>query len=279
MKYMTIRSATTHIDRQNEKFTIECLQSMVDQVNRQYIPAWYAHDPRICPLGRSISAELVQLPDGEFAVEETVQIFEPGDVIDLKNDGRTMPIGNAPPDRLVIRYDCSYMNPEDQAILCEMRDSVGIEVEEQGKKALEPISVLVIAASFALGQIASGFLSKMGEDAWDFVKGRLAQLLRRKKSEQEDHLLMFSFYVREDDRVLSLETILTNPTDADIDQFTREGLQLLDQMAPEYFRVDPNLVRVVHEYTDGKVLVRFGVRKDAVPLSLNWQRRANERDS
>ena len=56
---------------------------MVDQVKTAYIPMGIEHDPRIPPLGRVITAEITHLPDGEYALDAKVEVFEEGDVVPL----------------------------------------------------------------------------------------------------------------------------------------------------------------------------------------------------
>jgi hypothetical protein len=266
MRYLSGVTATSHIDRQNERFTLECLRDMVEQINRSYIPVLYEHDPRIAPLGRTVGAKLIELPDGEFAVETTSQMFEESDIIPFRDDGREMPLNVPPTGRIELAYDLSYDNPEDLSDLEQLGKSLDAGLSYRRKKALEPLSVLEIVVSVALGNIAAGFLSKIGEDAWDMIKSRLAALIQRKRRQEEEYLIQFTFNVRENERVLSLDTILTSPSEEHIDQFVREGLDLLDQLAPEYMDSDPNLVKVVHTFSDGRVFISFGVRKDAVPL-------------
>ena len=55
--------------------------------------------------------------------------------------------------------------------------SSGTEAELSLKKAFEPISILVVGiGGFVLGSIASGFVGKVGSDAYDGLKHRLVDL-------------------------------------------------------------------------------------------------------
>jgi hypothetical protein len=266
MKYLKAIDATTHVDQQHEQLTLECLESMVEQVNRQYIPLTWNHDPRAVPLGRSIRSRLVELPDGEFAVETISEFWEAGDDPPFVDDGRQMPIYVPAQDHLEIVFDLSYDNPSDLVCLQDVCDSTGATLSFTGKKAQEPLSILILATTAVLGGIAGGFLSKIGEDAWDLFRKKLSDLLERKRKQGKEHLLQFVICVREDDRTLNVETILTNPGVEDIDRFMEEGLEYLEMMAPEYFASSPHLIRVVHEFGDGTMRLIYGVRKDAVPV-------------
>lgn len=58
MKYHKAITLTTHVDRHGDHFTREALVSMVDQIDKHYIPVNIEHDPRIPPQGRVVGAEV-----------------------------------------------------------------------------------------------------------------------------------------------------------------------------------------------------------------------------
>ena len=87
--------------------------------------------------------------------------------------------------------------------------------------------------------------------------------------ENKERLLAFEFTVREDDHPLCLETILANPTESDINTFLQEGLRRLDESTPRFFKRRHYLRKVVFEYKGGQLRVIFGLRKDAVPISVD----------
>ncbi len=68
-------ASTTHIDRQNEKMSKECLEWMAEQINSKYIPQLIEHnfDNQVWVL---LYWEVFWLPDWEFALWVVFWIFE-----------------------------------------------------------------------------------------------------------------------------------------------------------------------------------------------------------
>jgi hypothetical protein len=262
-----IRMITTHVDKHNESITPDALQDLVRLINQQYTPMGVEHDPRIPPVGRVLSAHIKEIEEGEFAVDGIAEIFEQGQEIEFKDDGREIPITEFG-GRLSISPDRSYRKPEDQQLLEELRILVDGEITPQLKKSVEPISLLVIAASFIAGGIANGFLSKIGEDVWELFKAQLAKLIEPKRQASENCLLAFEFTVRDGDQLLCLKTILANPSESDINRFLQYGLKELDERTPRFFKNRYHVRKIVFEYKAGKLHVIFGLRKDAVPVSV-----------
>lgn len=258
---------TTHVDKHNERMSVEALNDFVNLVNQQYIPVGVEHDPRIPPIGRVISAQIEELPDGEFAVDGIAEIYEEGQEIEFKDDGREIPI-ELPSEGITISPDRSYLQPNDKELLVELEKIVNGDIKPQLKKSIEPISILIIAASFMAGGIAQGFLSKIGEDIWDKLKSKINELVNSKTRIEKDRLLVFEFTVDLENNPLCLETILTNPSESEIRKFLDEGLKQLDEKTNRFFQHRHYLRKVVFEYKDNKVKVMFGLRKDGVPLSI-----------
>lgn len=267
MKHIKGIIATSHVDRHGEMLASEALQSLVEQINIKYIPMGVEHDPRIPPAGRLISAKLVKLEDGACAVEAVGEVFERGDVIPLSDDPREITLHAHAPDTLEVKFDRTYRDQESQSAINEIGVLLSASPQEEIKKALEPISILTIGGAFAAGAVAVSFLNRLGEDVYDTLKRKVKELLRRRSSDSPERLLVYEFTLMQDDLVVSAEVILTNPTDEDIDTFMDEGLKELDALAPKYCDPSTGLRKIVFEYSDKRLSVRFGVRKDAVPLT------------
>jgi hypothetical protein len=261
-----IRMITTHVDKHNESISVDALDDFVRLVNQQYIPVGVEHDPRIPPIGRVLSANIEKLPDGEFAVDGIVEMFQ-GKEIEFKDDGREIPLELAG-EVITISPDRSYRHLGDAKLVQEISELVKGKVKQQLKKSQEPISILIIAATFIAGGIAQGLLSKIGEDVWDIFKTKLNDLVNSKKRAEKDRLLIFEFTVDAENNPLCLETILTNPSESDINKFFREGLKQLDEQTNRFFKHRHYLRKVVFEYKNNKLTVAFGLRKDGVPLSI-----------
>ena len=195
------------------------------------------------------------------------EFFEQGDIYELKDDGREIPLHGQDVDNLHVQFDRNYRDQEDQDIINELGSLFGSEPQEEIKKSLDPISILTIAGAFALGGIANGFLSKMGSDAYDSIKSKITKLMQ-KKAKEKDHesLLVFYFWVSVDGYHIEVEVILTNPTSEDIDAFFISGLKQLDSLVLQYFDKNIGLRRITTKYENKKLNLMFGVRKDAVPM-------------
>lgn len=268
MKYMEGIFASSHVDRHQEKIAVEALRSMVAMANQSYIPILIEHDPRIPPQGRVISAELKELEDGEYAVAGISEIFEEGDEIPFKDDGREIPINEFSDDRIHVMYDRSYRNREDLKEIRDFKKLPNIEIEEEGKKALEPISVLGIGAVFIVGEIATGFLNKLGADVYDLLKSKIKNLLDRKRNDKEVFLFKLEINLKYSDRDLNIVTIATNPTNEDIDNLLTSGLTQLDQLSKKLGPETMHIKKIVCQFKNGNLLKPFGIRKDAVPVKI-----------
>lgn len=266
MKYIKGIIATSHIDRHGDMLSPEGLKDMVEQINTQYIPITIEHDPRIPPQGRIKSAKLIKLEDGHYAVEEIKEIFEEGDEINVVDPSREMPLPIYDSDVLQITFDRSYRDDASQRLINDISSLLGSSPQEYEKKALEPISILIIGGFYLLGKIASGFFNKLGSDAWDALKSKLKILFEKKKKEAQENLLMFQLSISVEGLIVNTEVVLTNPSDDDIDSFFENGLSKLDQIIPSLINKHPEVKKIVFTFSDNDLSLLFSVRKDAVPI-------------
>jgi len=267
MKVLEARIASSHLDLHRDKLTVEALESLVSQINAQYIPVNMEHDPRIPPAGRFVSACLERLEDGEYAVLGTAEVFEDGDCIPIGDPSRTMPIREVSDSLLHLIDDRSFSSPRDQAQLEDIRNLLGAMKETDEKKALDPTSVLIVAGALAT-PFAAGFLGKAGSDTWDAVRNKLAAIINKKRQERGECLLVFRQNLVHDGEPVLVETILTNASEADIDQYFATGLLHLDQIVPRLLTHHKGLRRIVFEFSSGTLTLTFGVRRDAVPMNI-----------
>lgn len=266
----TIRTilATTRVDRHGDRFTREALEDAAEQAKSAYMPILFNHDPRVPPLGRTLRTFVEELPDGEWALVAESEVFETtGPPPPLTSD-REMLIHAYPIDRFTIVRDRSYRHSDDLTILDEIASDFSINIEVMEKKALEPLSVLLLAVSAASAAFAGGFLSKMGSDAWDYLKPRIARLLARRRIDQPEHLFVFEVQAHRPSGVLAIQCILTNPTQDDLDRFWSEGLRKLDTLLPAIISFPDEICKVVVKYSEGDLHAEFAVRKDCV--ALKW---------
>lgn len=264
----TIRTvmATTHVDRHNDRFALEGLESLATQVNSTYLPFIFNHDPRCAPMGRVIKADLIALADGEHAIEAEVEIFEPGPLppLDLS---RASPFRDLPADTLLLTIDRTFSLPEFENAVSGIATLFGHQPRYEVKKALDPIAVLGIGlGSVAVGKFAGSFFSRLGSNSADTFSMYLKKIFARKEDDQV-RLLKFEFEFEHVGRHCRADIILSGPSETEIDQFLSDGLARIDRLLPDYLAPPQSgLVRYVFEYSDGRASLKFAVRSDAVPV-------------
>lgn len=93
MKKIQMTMATSHVDLHGDRILPSALEAAVRQIRKQYLPLIKEHDIRYPPRGRVVSAEVIKLHDGEYALQGTAEVFEESDSIEsLTGDGRKIPI-------------------------------------------------------------------------------------------------------------------------------------------------------------------------------------------
>jgi len=193
MKLVDSVIATTQVDRHGDRLTKGALEDLVTQIRSAYIPMMLNHDPRLPPFGRTVDAKVRPLPGGEFELVAVSEVCEPGDNLGELTGDREIRLPCFEKGKLTIVRDRSYENQDDERAFGELEILRDAHVETREKKAVEPLSVLLLAVSGAVAAYMTGLLSKAGSDTWDYVKPRLAQLLAR-RSDRKDVYLSFLSY-------------------------------------------------------------------------------------
>ena len=261
----TVRTlvATTKIDRHGDRFTRESFDDAAREMSTRYVPMLWNHDPRHPPLGRTIRAEVQELEDGEWGLFAVSELFEENEVPPLGD--RDMVVREVAADVFTIVRDRSYRHEEDQRVLDDLRGS-GFRIDTEEKKALEPLSVLVIAVGAAASMFAAGFLNKMGSDAWDALKTAVRRLLDRKRREQVEFLLVFELQIHGPAHPLSVKVILDSPTADLLEKFWATGLHDFEREALVLAASAPPELRVfVYRFTESGLVPNYAVRRDCVP--------------
>jgi len=264
------RIASSHVDKQNEVIAVEALRGLVETINSTYVPMSQEHDPRIAPVGRVVSAELVALPDGEHAVDAVMELFE-GESVRYEPNGRRLAVRtyNADDATVVARYDRSFDDDESLKLLGEVGEVLGVEPQQELKKSVEPVSVLALVGAFLAGQISVGFLQAIGQDAWEKVKERYRKLVVRQQALSKDRILMADlFLARGDGTQLNVQVLVEQPSIDDVEALYETAMRRLEEVAPMYLGNSDTVARVVFEYRDGKLTELYSVRDDGVPLKL-----------
>lgn len=261
---------STQLDRQNERVTKGALEGMVEHMRGRVIPINVEHDPRDPPIGIMHDATLIELQDGEFAVEaesyiwESAQDFQEVLALGAKYEP-PVPSG----DRALLSLDYSYYRePEAQKSAKEFSEKYGISLGHYAKKAVDPISQLTIAVGlFVAGSVAAGFFGKMGSDAYDALKGFLADLVGKNKS-SGDKLLVFQFGMHQDGYQYLVEVALENATREDVQWFLDNGIAQVDQWLLRTSPADDRARRIFMVVEGRKLRVRYGINESGIPLKF-----------
>lgn len=264
MKTINVRLMTTHLDAHNERLALSALKDGKRSASEYYLPVLFEHDPRIPPIGRIIDAEIVEMDDGEYALDATYELFDGDGPVPYKHD-RRMRTKDLSKGELLLSFDRNMTNEQDQDSIKVLADALGVEPLFEGKKALDPISVLTIGGAFVAGGIASGFLKSLGADLYEVAKERVKEIMSRRKEGERDKLFKFHSTVLIDGRSVDVEVIITNPSPSDIDAFFDSGISEVDHLIFRYLK-DPSVARIVLDYQDQTLQVKFGVREDCAPL-------------
>jgi len=258
--------ASSEVDAHGDTFSREALEQLVHQMNSSFLPLGIEHDPREPSVGRVAAARLVTRKDGVLLVEADMEIFEEGEVIPLGTEAREIPLEPVPRDGILVKYDRPYaVSDERKALVEELAKIAGARTNQEIKKSVDPISVLTIVASFSAVAIASGFLKKIGEDAYELFKAKLKQIFSSKPS-AKDQLLVFIYTINMDGIPINVEVILTNPTPDEIVAYFSSGTADLQRSIAEYVQPALGIRQVTYSFHDGRLNLEFAIRKDAVPL-------------
>jgi hypothetical protein len=266
----TIRSrvATTHIDRHNERLAREALEGMARDAADHYIPVMWNHDIRYPPLGRVVSAQVVALGDGEYALETITEYWEQGDTVEsLRGDGwRSLRLRiDDDYERFVVRCDRTFLDEDGRALVQDIAALSGAQPQQEGKKALEPVSALVIAAgAFVLGSVASGFFRRLGSDVYDALKNKLKTFLERNPG--REFLVDFEMVVESEGRRFEAHVLVDEPSPHKMEELFGSRFSQLDEIVEQIQREVPEAARVVLEWRERRMRLRYVVRNDGVPL-------------
>lgn len=259
---------TTAVDRHGDRYTVGALRAMVDQINSKWIPFGVEHDPRIPPQGRVESAELKQREDGEYCVEGVIELFERNDPPSEVDDSREMPFRDVPPGQFELYYDRTFRDEDSMHNVERVAAKLGVEAKQEHKKAADPISVLLISAGAAATMaFAKSFGETLGKAAADGVTKGLKNLFSGPaRRGQGDNLLVISYCCHTDHRVVEIQVILSNPSEATIDAYFDRGVKELERIAQGHLKTSARIRRIVYEFVGENIEYRYAVRTDARPV-------------
>jgi hypothetical protein len=268
MKTFEAVLSSNQVDRHGEVMSKGALESAANTLSKNYVQMGVEHDPRHPPIGRFIEAWIEEQPDGVILLKGRGELFEEGDQLPDSVE-KTIVEREHSEGPLKITFDRSYGSDEDRDDIKAIADRFGSKPQQEIKKAVEPLSVLTIAGAFVLGAIGSGFFGQIGADAYTFLRDKLVTLFQRQRSKSNEQLLVFEFTVMHKGQKLLVHTILSNPTDQQIDKFLKQSIYDLDAVIDaEAFSSKKKLSRLVYSYENESLKFLYAVRKDGFPVTF-----------
>lgn len=265
-RYSEAIIANTLLDRQNEKLTVEALESLVYSLNKYNIPIMIEHDPRIPPIGRIIEGYVRQRQDKEFEAVAILEFFD-SNLGEIENNGKELII-HKNQEQFSIGYSFSHKNKNDLNEIQEVENLLNSSSSYEAKKSADPISIITLTAAFIVGGIATGFLNQLGANVWDALKPKLIKLSSKHQTINTDDLLIFRLLIKNFDITIEVEIILTNPIESDLDIFITQTIPKLDQGLEKLIASNEDIRKVVLEQKNTSLILKYAVTNNGIPLFL-----------
>lgn len=259
--------ATTRVDAHGIKFTKDSLEAAAQQMQGRYIPLLSEHDV-LQPLGRVSGASLRQASDGEWELVQTFEQLESSDQAVPKDPALEFVPLRPQRDALLVVVGPEFVrSPESKALVTELAAVSGQPIGFQGRRSLEPTDLIKITGVFALGQVASGFLQQLGADGYSKLKEAIHRLYKsRPRPDGERRLEIDLFFEREGVEVILVQAM---PNQQGIEDALGRGLTELDAILPELIAANPDVRRVVAEYSEAGVRIWYVVGADCLPIAVH----------
>lgn len=261
MKHFEIVMATTHLDRHSTRFTRESLEEAAMHLKGRYIPFLHEHD-LLRPLGRTFGGSVRRRDDGEWELVAEVEVLEVGDTTAPSHpDLEFRPPAPTDGELRVIVGDEFLRDPKSRETISEFKQFLGRPVEYQGRRALEPPDLIMLAGVYTLGRIAEGFLTQLGADGYQRLKELIVRTFNTRPRRQRELRIDLWFQLQ------GVEVILIqgSPTPERLDALLSDGLQQLDALLPGILRDLPDTRRIVAEYGDDGLRIAYTVGADCLP--------------
>ncbi len=274
--------------------TREAVAGMLEQLRERPVPVNIEHDPTEPPIGRVVGGNLVEVEDGELALETEIEIFTgtwpaalyPVSRLDgLASDLPAIEIEKGPLELLI--DDRSY-SPDDLEALRQVAATAGDVDATDGAVRFSqlPDALLILSlgsAATAAWWFSKGFFSKLGERVGDelgaevgadlvaayrALKLKLREVVQRRQPPDRPPLTMLRLEV---DRPGQGVVCVEGSTRADgegLDDLLDGGQELLI-VARVYMRLvpEPERLTTLHfSREDGCWRFRYGLDEDAHPV-------------
>lgn len=267
MKQIEATLSSTQLDAHRHMMTREALESAAEVFKTHSIQMGYEHDPRHAPLGRFVEAWVEDLPSGISVLKARGELFEPDDALP-EEIGKPIVEKHHSGGPLRLALDMSYQGREFDDDITSLSAVLGSKPQLELKKAVEPLSILILSGTFVLGAIASGFIGSIGSDAYGLLKTKLKAMLAKQRNRTKEQLLVFEFTISHQGNRVAVHTIVTNPDDTAIDGMLGNAVYELDKIHPDLFSERHHLGRLVYMYEQGKLSFLYGVREDGYPVNF-----------
>lgn len=279
MQRISMIVATTRIDRHNEAIAVQALHEMASQIREDYLPLTFEHDIRHPPIGRLVSAEVVEIEDGHYALQATAEVFDEDDSTDsVAGDGRRLKIRTGDVDSIAVVFDRTFRDDDGMKLIRELAEISGKNEKpmETGKKSVEPVSILIITVgAFAVGSIAQGFFSKLGSDVYELLKKSLTKYFRKKRSYEQ--ILDFCFLIKHGERNMEVHLLVVSPSEEKLNSLLASEFRLLDKVLMSLPINQLDIVKVVFEYEDEQISLLYAVTADCVPWTIDEKKEKDNR--
>ncbi len=162
--------STTHIDRHNERFDKEGLESAAQHINMQDEVMWvnWNHQTTLPPIGMIDKTWVAQLEDGEYGLYFEATLFSEGNNLIVTEDEeiikQDIDLLDLKFESLGLSHDPRNFTDEDINLTLEkLGEGLPVEHRLSIRKSEVPQSVIWVIAAFIGGGIAAGFLNRVGE--------------------------------------------------------------------------------------------------------------------
>jgi hypothetical protein len=271
MTRRSVRVSTTHGIPDHPVVTLEDLKHQLSLIDHVIVPVYSAPDPRQPPVGRVVSGIIVELGNGEYALDVDVELFDPEFIPDREPSGdKRVALLNRPLGRFGIRCDTISMDPKAMGILMEISDLLDTRLSlwnGTGTSRDGFFTVIIGVGGLSFGYITGSLHRRLGRQKVREIAVKLARVYEIPRNNQPDPLLIFDLDVTDrQQRALLIEVILTNPSREDIESLCTGGLGELDRILPPYYlsRLEPK--KIVIHYNEGRFRVLYAVEEHGVPM-------------
>jgi hypothetical protein len=272
--------------------TREAVEGMLEQIQAAPKPVNIEHDPTVRPVGRIKNARLIELGDGEVALETEMELFD-GEVSvllkpvgELRREIAQLPPISAEDGPLEITTDPrSYTTPDVQALREIAARAGGAEAFDNAMRfSVTPDALLMIGlgtSGLAAMWFLKGFFTKAGEGLGEEVgkdlagayrdfKDQAVEMVERRDPADRPPITMFTFQLpRPDGELVEIEGSTRGVRDQ-LAAFLDAGSELLP-IAQAYLASapEPDRVAKMHfAHTGAGWAYVYGLDDEALPVMI-----------